>query len=43
MQRRRYTGITYDKSETYPLENQKGHRRLAVFRLGALAGSLLTH
>ena len=22
---------------------QKGHRRLAVFRLGALTGSLLTH
>ncbi|HIK28525.1 MAG: hypothetical protein N3E45_00075 [Oscillatoriaceae bacterium SKW80] len=22
--------------------NQKGHRRLAVFRLGALTGSLLT-
>jgi hypothetical protein len=24
------------------LRNQKGHRRLAVFRLGALTGSLLT-
>jgi hypothetical protein len=24
-------------------KNQKEHRRLTVFRLGALAGSLLTH
>jgi len=24
------------------VQNQKGHRRLAVFRLGALTGSLLT-
>lgn len=31
------------EAEFKPFKNQKGHRRLTVFRLDALAGSLLTH